>query len=92
MRSSRFIASTCAPTSLFGSDASVDGPAHYRRQPPNVEGAETYNDGLLALVRALGPETARTVLAGTTRRLFRLDEPAGQSKRDQSKPDQSNEA
>ena len=64
---------------LFGSDASVDGPTHYRRQPPNVEGAETYNDGLLALVRALGPETTQAVLAGNSRRLFRLDEQPDQS-------------
>jgi hypothetical protein len=79
----RFVEAVGPERVLFGSDASVDGPAHYRREPPNVEGAETYNDGLLALVRALGPETARTVLAGTTRRLFRLD---------QSKPSQSNDA
>ena len=69
----RFVEAVGPERVLFGSDASVDGPAHYRLQPPNVEGAETYNDGLLALVRALGPEAARTVLAGTTRRLFRLD-------------------
>ncbi|HZQ79115.1 MAG TPA: amidohydrolase family protein [Acidimicrobiia bacterium] len=88
----RFVEEVGPERVMFGSDASVDGPAHYRRQPPNVEGAETYNDGLLALVRALGPETARTVLAGTTRRLFRLDDPPGQSKPGQSKPGQSNEA
>src|SRR5581483_3001978 len=85
----RFVEEVGPERVMFGSDASVDGPAHYRRQPPNVEGAETYNDGLLALVRALGPETARTVLAGTTRRLFRLDDPPGQSKPGQSKPGQS---
>ena len=76
----RFVEKVGADRVLFGSDASVDGPAHYRRQPPNVEGAETYNDGLLALVRALGPETTRAVLAENSRRLFRLDE----------RPDQSN--
>jgi hypothetical protein len=76
----RFVDAVGPERVLFGSDASVDGPAHYRRQPPNVEGAETYNDGLLALVKALGPEAARTVLAGTARRLFRLDEAPGQSK------------
>jgi Amidohydrolase len=58
---------------LFGSDASIDGPAHYRRQPPNVEGRETYNDGLIALVRALGPDAARLVMGDNTRRLFRLN-------------------
>ena len=31
---------------LFGSDASVDGPHHYCRHPPNVEGRKTYNQGL----------------------------------------------
>ncbi|HKN90669.1 MAG TPA: amidohydrolase family protein [Acidimicrobiia bacterium] len=86
----RFVEAVGPERVLFGSDASVDGPAHYRRQPPNVEGAETYNDGLLALVRALGPEAARTVLAGTTRRLFRLDEEPGQSNPGQSNPGQSN--
>jgi hypothetical protein len=75
----RFVEQAGPERVLFGSDASVDGPAHYRRQPPNVEGAETYNDGLLALVRALDPDTAREVLAGTSRRIFRLDEQAAQS-------------
>ena len=75
----RFVEQVGPDRVLFGSDASVDGPAHYRRQPPNVEGAETYNDGLLALVGALGPEATRAVLAENTRRVFRLDEPAGQS-------------
>ncbi len=58
---------------LFGSDASIDGPAHYCRHPPNVEGRETYNDGLLALVRALGPSAARAVMGDNARRLFRLN-------------------
>jgi amidohydrolase family protein len=58
---------------LFGSDASIDGPAHYCRHPPNVEGRETYNDGLLALVRALGPHAARAVMGDNARRLFRLN-------------------
>ena len=75
----RFVEQVGPERVLFGSDASVDGPAHYRRHPPNVEGAETYNDGLLALVRSLGPETARAVLADNTRRIFRLDEAAAQS-------------
>ncbi len=58
---------------LFGSDASVDGPHHYCRRPPNVEGQETYNEGLVPLVRALGPEAARRVLGDNARRLFSLN-------------------
>jgi Amidohydrolase len=58
---------------LFGSDASIDGPSHYCRHPPNVEGRETYNDGLIELVSALGPETSRAVMGDNARRLFRLD-------------------
>lgn len=58
---------------LFGSDASIDGPAHYCRHPPNVEGRETYNDGLLELVSALGPETSRAVMGDNARRLFHLN-------------------
>ena len=58
---------------LFGSDASIDGPAHYCRHPPNVEGRETYNDGLLKLVRGLGPNAARAVMGDNARRLFRLN-------------------
>jgi hypothetical protein len=75
----RFVEQVGPERVLFGSDASVDGPAHYRRQPPNVEGAETYNDGLLALVKVLGPEATEAVLAGNTRRVFRLDEQPDQS-------------
>jgi Amidohydrolase len=58
---------------LFGSDASIDGPTHYRRRPPNVEGRETYNDGLVALVNNLGPDAARMVMGDNARRLFRLN-------------------
>jgi predicted TIM-barrel fold metal-dependent hydrolase len=58
---------------LFGSDASIDGPAHYCRHPPNVEGRETYNDGLLKLVRGLGPNAARAVMGDNARRVFRLN-------------------
>jgi predicted TIM-barrel fold metal-dependent hydrolase len=58
---------------LFGSDASVDGPCHYSRQPPNVEGCETYNDGLLSLVSALGPRSARLVMGENAKRLFGLE-------------------
>jgi hypothetical protein len=57
---------------LFGSDASVDGPHHYCRHPPNVEGHETYNQSLVSLVRALGPPSARRVLGDNARRLFGL--------------------
>lgn len=58
---------------LFGSDASVDGPHHYCRRPPNVEGKETYNSGLISLVRSLGPESARKVMGDNARRLFGLN-------------------
>ncbi|MGE0823827.1 MAG: amidohydrolase family protein [Candidatus Binatia bacterium] len=58
---------------LFGSDASVDGAHHYCRHPPNVEGHETYNQGLVPLVRALGPKAARSVLGDNARRLFGLE-------------------
>ncbi len=62
---------------LFGSDAAVDGPHHFVAQPPNVEGRETYNDGLLALVRTLDPPAARLVLGDNARRLFGLIPRAG---------------
>jgi hypothetical protein len=58
---------------LFGSDASVDGPHHYCRHPPNVEGQETYNEGLVPLVRELGAKSARKVLGDNARRLFGLN-------------------
>jgi len=61
---------------LFGSDASVDGPHHYCRHPPNVGGRETYNQGLVSLVRALGARAARQVLGDNARRLFGLDHPS----------------
>ena len=57
---------------LFGSDASVDGPTHYCRRPPNVEGKEPYNEGLLRLVRTLNPAASRLVLGENARALFRL--------------------
>jgi predicted TIM-barrel fold metal-dependent hydrolase len=57
---------------LFGSDAAADGHCHYRPPFPNVEGQETYNDGMIALARSLGPEAAEQVFAGNTRRLFGL--------------------
>ena len=58
---------------LFGSDASIDGSAHYTRHPPNVEGCETYNDGLVPLVRKLGMDRARKVMGDNARRLFGLN-------------------
>jgi hypothetical protein len=57
---------------LFGSDAVADGPFHYRPATPNVEGVETYNDGMLELARAIGPDAAGQVFAGNARRLFGL--------------------
>lgn len=69
----RLIDGVGAERVLFGSDASIDGPSHYHREPPNVEGAETYNDGLIALVRSLDRETARRLMGDNARRLFRLN-------------------
>jgi predicted TIM-barrel fold metal-dependent hydrolase len=59
---------------LFGSDAVADGPSHYLRDPPNVEGRETYNGGLISLVRALGPADARKIMSDNTRRVFALED------------------
>ena len=58
---------------LFGSDASIDGASHYKRNPPNVEGAETYNRGLISLVGQLDAEAARKVMGDNARRLFKLN-------------------
>jgi len=58
---------------LFGSDASIDGAAHYKRHPPNVEGTETYNTGLINLIRSLDDDTARKVMSDNARRIFGLD-------------------
>jgi predicted TIM-barrel fold metal-dependent hydrolase len=60
---------------LFGSDAAVDGPHHFVRQPPNVEMVESYNGGLLRLARRLEPEVLHRLLEGNTRHLFRLGAP-----------------
>ena len=57
---------------LFGSDGAVDGPWHFVRRPPNVEGRQTYNEVLLALARELDPAAARMVLRDNTSRLFGL--------------------
>jgi hypothetical protein len=68
-----FVDQVGADRVLFGSDAVADGHAHYLRDPPNVEGQETYNGGLVALVRALGTVDARKVMSDNTRRVFALD-------------------
>jgi hypothetical protein len=57
---------------LFGSDASIDGGPHYCRQPPNVDGVETYVDVLNALATRLEPHQARKVTSENTERLFGL--------------------
>ena len=57
---------------LFGSDGAVDGPWHFVRRPPNVEGRQTYNEVLLAIARELDPAAARMVLRDNTSRLFGL--------------------
>jgi predicted TIM-barrel fold metal-dependent hydrolase len=64
---------------MFGSDAAADGPHHYDRHPPNVEGRETYKEGLLSLVKAIGRRNARQVMANTARHVFGLDRRAGNS-------------
>ncbi|MGY1710464.1 TIGR03086 family metal-binding protein [Geodermatophilus sp. SYSU D00758] len=57
---------------LFGSDAAVDGPAHFVRTPPNIELTENYNAALLRLARLLEPAVLRAFLENNTRRLFGL--------------------
>jgi predicted TIM-barrel fold metal-dependent hydrolase len=61
---------------LFGSDASIDGMPHYCRQPPNVEGVETYVDILNALAERLEPDQARKITSENARSLFGLPGPA----------------
>jgi uncharacterized protein (TIGR03086 family) len=68
----RLIDEVGADRVLFGSDAATDGPVHFVRSPPNIEMAENYNQGLLALARQLPEETLRALLEDNTRRLFRL--------------------
>ena len=68
----RLIDEVGAERVLFGSDAAVDGPAHFVRQPPNVEMVETYNEGLLSLARTLPADTFRALVQDNTRRLFGL--------------------
>lgn len=66
---------------LFGSDAAIDGPAHYTRNPPNIEMTENYNDALVTLAHRLGPEATRLLVEDNARRLFHLgpaaDPPCG---------------
>ena len=69
----RLIEEVGADRVLFGSDASIDGMAHYTRNPPNVEGRETYNDGLIPLVRKVGVNVASKLMGDNARRLFRLN-------------------
>lgn len=69
----RLVEEVGAERVLFGSDASVDGPHHYCRHPPNVEGQETYNEGLVSLIRTIGPHAARQVLGDNARHLFHLN-------------------
>lgn len=63
---------------LFGSDAAVDGPEHFVRRPPNLQGQQTYNGALLAIARELDRDTVHQVFRENTRRLFGLpgDTPA----------------
>jgi hypothetical protein len=57
---------------LFGSDASIDGSPHYCRQPPNVDGVDTYLGVLSALACSLQPDEARKVTSENAQRLFGL--------------------
>ena len=71
-----FVERVGADRVLFGSDGVADGPSHYNRNPPNVEGRETYNAGMVSLVRELGPRAARMVMSDNARMLFGLDRDA----------------
>jgi uncharacterized protein (TIGR03086 family) len=57
---------------LFGSDAATDGPAHFVREPPNIELSETYNRVLLRLAQRLPPDVLRKLLEANARALFAL--------------------
>jgi hypothetical protein len=57
---------------LFGSDAAVDGPEHFVRQPPNLELTENYNDSLLRLARRLPADVFRQLVEDNARALFAL--------------------
>lgn len=56
---------------MFGSDATVDGPYHYTSR--NVQGVETYKDGMVRIARGLGTDAARKVLSENAVKLFRLN-------------------
>jgi predicted TIM-barrel fold metal-dependent hydrolase len=60
---------------LFGSDAATDGSAHFVRHPPNIEGSENYNGGLLRLAQRLPPDVLGKLLEGNTRTLFGIPPP-----------------
>lgn len=59
---------------LFGSDLATDGVVHYQRQPPNVEGVETYEQVYEALVKSLSRQDLQKVMWRNTKALFRLAE------------------
>ncbi|MDX1621107.1 MAG: amidohydrolase family protein [Nitriliruptorales bacterium] len=80
----RIIEQVGANRVLFGSDAAVDAEHHYVRQPPNVEGRQTYNVGMVELARRIGRDGARQVFADNTRGLFRLPEAAREEQHDVS--------
>lgn len=56
---------------MFGSDATVDGPHHYTSR--NVQGVETYKEGMVRIARRLGTDAARKVLSENAIKLFRLN-------------------
>ncbi len=72
-----FVEQVGAHRVMFGSDGVIDGPSHYNRKPPNVEGAETYSAGMVSLVRELGLEAGRLVMGANARRLFGLERGIG---------------
>jgi predicted TIM-barrel fold metal-dependent hydrolase len=55
---------------IFGSDAAVDGSRHFTDRI--VENVESYNEGLLRLIRELDPGDVRAVLRDNTCRIFGL--------------------
>jgi predicted TIM-barrel fold metal-dependent hydrolase len=56
---------------MFGSDATVDGPYHYTSR--NVQGVETYKEGMVRIARHVGTDAARKVLSENAVKLFRLN-------------------
>ena len=49
-------------------------PSLYLRNPRNVEGGETYNNGMVSLVQALGLRIAPKIMRGNARRAFGFDD------------------